>query len=428
MQAKLLPPRNDYLGNLLWNAAELAGREKQLSISLSQLRKLGYWASPFPERDGVAFKSEDRSRDEVEISRDFANAFQWLNIEVAHSKDANTELVGLVGDAPIDCVVVVPLTRMFIEESFSLGGFHFVCQRQLDDRRHDRLGDFDGEYLQFKTSLMQSHLLRVDRALTHNDLVINKCLALAEHALDVIRYQFSSFLRPEFTPNPAGQLDDGTYAVEIIPEGNTHLKAISLRGISRPMSASNNWLGPEVSAVHVAGQELLVEILQGRTDDLAASVRAALRGCRQSFYALGDESKFLNLVFTLDGLAHPERSWQGWKHRTYLAALISHGNVMRFGAVLERYDNLYTGLRNTLVHGGKDFHEVSEDAAQACQDVYDYVKEVIKLIETENFTTLDQLRTFATEILRHPPILAAYTNAIQKKSAERNTSPRIPAW
>lgn len=54
MQAKLLPPRNDYLGNLLWNAAELAGREKQLSISLSRLRELGYWASPFPERDGVA--------------------------------------------------------------------------------------------------------------------------------------------------------------------------------------------------------------------------------------------------------------------------------------------------------------------------------------------------------------------------------------
>ena len=432
MKATLLLPHKNYLGNLLWRKAELLGKEPQLKHSLERLSQLDYWASPFPEGDGVTFKDEGTGRSGKRMLDEFSEAFPWLDISMGTSGSSNQELADLEADADattkLDCIVVVPLKRVHFEATFELGPFRFICDRQFDDELHERLSDYKCSHIQFEAQLEYADLLRLNRTVNDNDVVILKCLTLAEYAMDVIRFKFSSFAHPYFTPNPAGQLDDGTYSVQIIPSGKTHLKSINLRGISRPMSASNNWLGPEIDDQDFLAREYLTEVLRGRSDEVALNVKGALRSCRQAFYAFGEESRFLSLVFALDGLVHPEKSWTGWKHRTYIAALISRGNVKRFEAALVRYDELYTDVRNALVHRGKDFYELPHDSVACCQDLYEYLIEVVNLIADLGLTAVGQLHAEATVWLKTPAFTNCYQQVIPPINLRRQAPSSIPNW
>lgn len=370
--------------------------------------------------------TDGKKRGDAEVLKDFMDCFNWIDIVVGQTKNSNFELADLETDAEMLCTVIVPLSKIRIEETFSIGNFRFVCNKEFDSEPHERFGNFECEYVEFQTQLLYQDLLRVNSSRNHNDYVINKCLALAENAMDLIRYQFSSFKRPQFTPNPAGQLDDGFYSIEIIPEVSTHLKPIALSGISKPFSVSNNWLGPEVDSPSGSGLKYLIEIIDGRNDELALGVKSALRACRQSFYALGDESKFLNLVFALDGMVGPG-NWKGWKHRTYIAALLSGGRESSFRSILGHYDALYEA-RNRLVHGGADFYQVHSDPVQACQNMLDYIGDVIILIESKRFTTRDELHSFAKGLLVRAEFNQAFTAHIHEVGILRGREQRMPTW
>ena len=426
MEARILFPVGNANGNLLWNKSKALSKQDSIIQSLLKLRAMGYWVSCFPEGDGVTFSDKNRRMND-EVMVDFMNAFDWLHIAKA-SKSGNLELADLEPDREILCTVIVPLYKLKIETTFQLGQYLFVCASDFDDTPHDRLGDFQGEYLQFETPLLYQDLLKMDSSLVHNNMVINKCLALAENAMDVIRYQFSNFLKPEFTPNPAGQQNDGFYSIEIIPEECTHLKPQTLTGISKPISFSNNWLGPEVDSCIDQVVFYLMEVLGGRNDELAFSVKAALRSCRQSFYALGDESRFLNLVFTLDGLAAPDKKWDGWKQRTYIAALVSGDNLGAFKIALKNYDQLYREVRNKLVHGGVDFYELPNNPAQASEDIFLYIKKLIGLIQINDFQTVADLHTYAIRLLNDPNFVAAYNVVISEVSARRGRTSQNCSW
>lgn len=425
MDARIIFPNGHYSGNLLWNKAEALEWETAIANSLSLIRLKNYWASAYPEGDGVTFTDENK-RSDAEVLKDFITCFEWLDIAAGQTKNANFELADLEGDAEMQCTVIVPLSKLKIEETFSIGDFQFVCNKEFDSEPHERLGDFECEYVEFKTPILYKDLLRVNSSLDHNDYVINKCLAMAESAMDLVRYQFSSFLKPHFTPNPAGQLADGFYSIEIIPEERTHIKPISLSGISKPISVSNNWLGPEVEEPVNRGIAYLVEILKGRGDELALRVKSALRASRQSFYSLGDESKFLTLVFALDGLVAPGK-WTGWEHRTYIAALLSSGSKSAFKSKLMRYDELYE-IRNRLVHGGADFYEIDCNPAQACQDIYWYICGLVTLIESNAFETTSDLHLYARNLLSQQVFKVVYTEVINDVSARRSRKPKIPSW
>ncbi len=84
--AVLLPPHHEYTGNLLWNASDVSGRETEVSASLDQLRELGYWASPFPEGDGVTFTEDTGKKKNDALVSDVRACFKWLNIEVDLTK------------------------------------------------------------------------------------------------------------------------------------------------------------------------------------------------------------------------------------------------------------------------------------------------------------------------------------------------------
>ncbi|WFF42121.1 hypothetical protein EVC62_11740 [Salinicola endophyticus] len=86
VSAVLLPPHHEYTGNLLWDASDVIGRETEIGESINQLRGLGYWASAFPEGDGVTFTEDSGRKDTDELARDVKSSFDWLNISVDLSK------------------------------------------------------------------------------------------------------------------------------------------------------------------------------------------------------------------------------------------------------------------------------------------------------------------------------------------------------
>ena len=291
MKSIILFPKSNINGNIQWRKVDALSKQAQIDQSILKLKARGYWASCFPEGDGVTFSHESLPSQDVILS-DIENAFDWLQISVAKTNNANLELAELEVGREILCTIIVPLSKIKIENTFQLAEYRFVCRIDFDEEPSERLGGYECEYLEFKTMLLFKDFLKIDLSFGHNNMVINKCLALAENAMDVIRYQFSSFLKPEFTPNPAGQLENGIYSIQIVPEEVTHKKSEPLMGISKPFSFSNNWLGPEVENRIDRGIFYLKEILSGRNDELALSVKVALRACRQSFYTSGDESRF----------------------------------------------------------------------------------------------------------------------------------------
>lgn len=100
MKAIFKPPREPYAGNLLWSVGEAENFQSELVQSLNKVRKLGYWASPFPEGDGVTFTDESKKKKDVEMANDFRSCFDWLEISVdltfskehAKSKPAESKL------------------------------------------------------------------------------------------------------------------------------------------------------------------------------------------------------------------------------------------------------------------------------------------------------------------------------------------------
>ena len=84
--AVLLPPHHEYTGNLLWNASDVIGRESEISISINQLRGMGYWASAFPEGDGVTFTEDTGEKQNDELVADVRACFEWLSISVDLTK------------------------------------------------------------------------------------------------------------------------------------------------------------------------------------------------------------------------------------------------------------------------------------------------------------------------------------------------------
>ncbi len=428
MRARLLPPYDHYSGNLLWHKPEASQRGAQLAEGLERLRLLGYWASPFPEDDGLTFRWLHGEKSRKELLNDFQKCFGAWTIELSSSKDGNAELAELsADDTVLCCTVIVPIEKVHLESTKEISrNFHLRCSSEFDVYLDTRLSDHEGPYLQFDADLRQKDLLLLRRRIEHDNIVISHCLGLAEGAMDLVRFQFSSFVRPEFTPNPAGQLADGTYAVEIVPPSQTHLKPMILRGIVRPMGASNNWLGPEVDTVLSPGCGRLAEIVEGREDPVSSNVKTALRYCRQAFYTLGEESRFLSLIFALDCLLSPPHGLQAWRHRVYVAAIISNGRESAFEDILEQYDELYTDVRNALVHRGKDFYELGRSSSQCCERIHDYVRAVVAVIEAEDLSSLDDLYALANMWAGSPGYAQRASAVIARVSARRGKA--IPTF
>lgn len=432
MKSRLLPPKGNYSGNLVWRKEDFFEKLDDVSISIKKLRCLGYCASAFPEGDGITFnfESDEQQKSNIEILDDFQKCFEWLTIELAKSTSSNIELADLEDEnKKMECIIIVPIDKIFIQETISIGKYIFYCGRQFDEEPNERLSDQEGSYIQFNCQLFYKDLLKINESIEHNNYVINMCLSIAEYALDLVRFSHGSFTHKEYTPNPAGQRSDGFYEVEIIPPSGTHLKPLMISGISRPLAVSNNWLGPQVDSLCYPGLQYLSAVYDRNIEnELSILVSGVIRSCRQSFYSIGEESGFLNLVFALDGLSNIESNWKGWKQRTYIAALTCNSSLINFKRNLENYDKLYTEVRNKLVHDGKDFYQLHANAGESSEQIFTYIKKIVSLIESNNFSTLNELRDHAIQLLQQQDYRIAFREVIDNVSLLRGTVSYYPSW
>ena len=154
---------------------------------------------------------------------------------------------------------------------------------------------------------------------------------------------------------------------------------------------------------------------------------ASLRNCRQAFYTIGDESRFLSLIFSIDGLGCPEQNWKSWKHRSFIAVLASSDNPSKFSEVLESYDYLYTDIRNKLVHEGKGFYELGGDNGSiSCEKLWVIYKDIVSLILSKNFSTIDELHKFAENILKQDSFTGVIATVVTKSGKPKKIE--LPKW
>ena len=116
MKAKLLLPRQNQNGNLLWCIEDISTYASELSKSIEIIKQKGYWASPFPEGDGVTFSCENTVmvRNEEDVLKDFVDAFDWLDVILGTTGNSNLELAELDdGRREMKCIVIVPLEKVF---------------------------------------------------------------------------------------------------------------------------------------------------------------------------------------------------------------------------------------------------------------------------------------------------------------------------
>lgn len=98
MKARLIPPYENCTGNVLWRKEDFINKVDDISTSLKKLRDMGYWASAYPEGDGITFKytKDSYQKSSIEILEDFSICFEWVEIELAKSRSSNLELAELV--------------------------------------------------------------------------------------------------------------------------------------------------------------------------------------------------------------------------------------------------------------------------------------------------------------------------------------------
>lgn len=97
MKARIIAPNGNFSGNLLWRKAELPGKEALLNESIKAISAIGYWASPFPEGDGVTFSPNEGEgeRTSEQMLAHFQAAFPWLDISASPFGSGNLALAEL---------------------------------------------------------------------------------------------------------------------------------------------------------------------------------------------------------------------------------------------------------------------------------------------------------------------------------------------
>lgn len=93
MKVDYFHQKENFYGNIMWGKGPGMGSEGRpvnsesghFDNSISKFRGLGYYASCFPEGDGMAIKDESESRSPDEVARDITSCFGW-NVRIVNNE------------------------------------------------------------------------------------------------------------------------------------------------------------------------------------------------------------------------------------------------------------------------------------------------------------------------------------------------------
>jgi hypothetical protein len=361
------------------------------------------------------------------------------------------------------CKALVPVAKLWIESEFKIGEFKFWPPVEEDEFsinsnpwleyfvghisnyifQGKSLGQWDGDInkeedllryplIECTVEVYESDLLQMNNNLDARIRLIKKANEQAERALDLLRITHCHLNKIEYLPERAGQLANGFAVAYLIPELEQYKESL-LKEIVRPIRVSNNWLGLEATYHSDPFIEWLAKILQGNTENqIEQAIKSSLIAYNQAFYTDFDEARFLALVFALDGLCSPAPNWKGWKHRTYIAAILSNGDIERYKGELKRFEYLYSDIRNHLVHKGSTFVDMkNENPIEVANAVQSMIIRCVKVLYLHQIKTIDELHSFASCLLSTPQFEQGTKEIIDFYDGQRGKRTplnQIPKW
>lgn len=120
---------------------------------------MGYWASAYPEGDGITFKytKDSYQKSSIEILEDFSICFEWVEIELAKSRSSNLELAELEGkNKNMECIVIVPIEKIFIQETIEIGKYIFIAE---DNLMKSHISDYQSKMVRIYSLTVTYHIL-----------------------------------------------------------------------------------------------------------------------------------------------------------------------------------------------------------------------------------------------------------------------------
>lgn len=424
--AVLIHPSGDYMGNLLWPGVLPAEQREELPAALATISARGYWASPFPEGDGVTFKRYGETPYEPDAAfTDFRSAFGFLDLEVLDSGEGQARtLARLAGDRKITCTCLVPVEGLHLEKPCDLGETRFHApvdgeENRLSDHAWRSLCDVPGadvnpswkpnarargttELLAYplierKIEVPLSIFYEADASFDSQSPLLRLVMEETDRSLDPIRFGLCHYRELQYLPAKAGWIGE-TGLAYVIPEGRA-LKARYLQSKPYVLRVSNTWLGLEVDGRNLSFAEPLADMIvdSPTNDEITLALKAALRAFNRSFYLVELEASFLHLVYAIDALCEPGKL-KGDRHRLWISAFGSGGNAARLATLLAEFNRHYS-VRNLIVHEGATFAGLGLVGEDQCQFMLELLSACILTFVQEGFTTRGAAAAFAFDAL-----------------------------
>ncbi len=402
--------------NLLWGSPLPPELDVYVAESCQALRELGYFASAFPEKDGVTISHPNYLR-EAALS-DIQTKFHWLDIT-----DELTNISQLYGDETVECTILVPVEKLHLTCLLEAEPYRFIPALGYDESGdahpwHEYLSSssVDSIYqarevaqqqgslgisrddilltyplVETKISIPRRELFTANKYPDGMSPLLLRCAEYADRGLDLLRIEQCNYKQLERLCSRAGQLLDGFHAAYVIPRDGVIQPTLYCH-LASPYQVTPNWLGLDIDKVGYFSFMLAPIVHSVIGDEMSLRIRGAVRSSGQAFYILSPESRFLSLIFTLDGLCVPKKNWSGLTHHSYIAAVAANGNSEQFDRWLRFFDKAYSNVRNKLVHEGASFIEICEDAAQISNQLMLLIHACITTISHHSFVKIADLQ------------------------------------
>jgi hypothetical protein len=434
--ALLVHPDGDFMGNVLWPADLPADHLAALPAALAAITARGYFASPFPEGDGVTFKRKDGRPYEPEVAlADFRTDFAFLDLNVPVAGESTARaLARLAGDRTATCTYLAPVEGLHLIAPFQLGQTRFHppvdgVDNRLAGHAWRQLCDVPGAdvnpdwtpgvrargttellahpLIERRIEVPLSVLYLAGDSVSGQSALLRLVMEDADHALDPVRFDLCHFRRLEYLPAKPGWI--GEFALAYVRPAGRALPERLLQGKPYVLRVSNTWLGLEVDGGALGAAEGLADIVDSTaTDEITLALKSALRAWSRAFYLVELEASFLHLVYAIDALCEPG-GLRGDRHRLWISALASGGEAARFALLLSDFDSHYR-VRNRIVHEGQTFAGLGLVGEEQCQFMLGLLGRCIQTFLIQGFASRHDAAAFAFGALTSPeiaPLVAA---------------------
>ena len=426
--------------NLLWGPPLLPELDLYVAESCQGLRELGYFASAFPEKDGVTISHSNYLREAA--LTDIQTKFHWLDIT-----DELTNVSSLYGDETVECTILVPVEKLHLTCLLEVEPYRFIPALGYDESGdthpwHEYLSVSSGDSIyQAREAAQQKGSLGISRddilltyplveteiSIPRRELfaaneypdgmspLLLRCAEYADRGLDLLRIEQCNYKQLERLCSRAGQLLDGFHAAYVIPKDGVIQPTLYCH-LASPYQVTPNWLGLDIDTVGYFSFMLAPIVHSAVGNEMSLRVRGAVRASGQAFYILSPESRFLSLIFMLDGLCAPKKNWSGLTHHSYVAAVAANENAAQFDQWLRFFDKAYSNVRNKLVHEGASFIEICEDADQISNQLMLLLDACISTISHRSFLKISDLQVSTVAVLKS----SLFQEVIETYTTEKN--------